>query len=312
MLESLNERLMQVKEQQRKKQKWESQLEAYQNEASEKQHERERLEEQLKDEEKDVEKLENPSLTNLFYTVIGKKEDRLDKEKQELLTAHLKYDETIRAIDHIGAAIKDLRKNLETLPNVDAIYQEILLEKERLVQDAGSPLTEEYFALSHQIADLNAEKQETEEAIQAGEAVLSSLEQALNSLDKAEDWGTFDLFGGGMITTAIKHNNIDDAKEWIHQAQSDMRAFQKELADIHLDEDMDVDISGLLTFADYFFDGFITDWMVQGRIEDSIEKVENQSEEINQFLNQLRDNTALINQNIESATAARTELLENA
>ncbi|MBW5446822.1 hypothetical protein GE107_12185 [Cohnella sp. CFH 77786] len=43
-----------------------------------------------------------------------------------------------------------------------------------------------------------------------------------------------------------------------------------------------------LTFSDYFFDGLISDWMVQGRIRDSIDSVQRHSDQVNDVLQRLR------------------------
>lgn len=56
--------------------------------------------------------------------------------------------------------------------------------------------------------------------------------EAVQSLDKAEGWATWDMIGGGMISTAIKHSHLDDAKRQVHLAQNRLRNFESELADI--------------------------------------------------------------------------------
>src|SRR5690625_4860585 len=129
--------------------------------------------------------------------------------------------------------------------------------------------------LSENVADLQSFFMETSEAISAGEKVAESLTEAINALKKAEGWGVFDMLGGNAYASYVKHNHIDDAKESIHGAQIKMRIFQKELLDVRQDSDLDIEISGLLTFADFFFDGIVVDSIVQGRIIDSLKtKVE--------------------------------------
>ena len=51
-----------------------------------------KLEKILKKEENDVTKLEKLSLTGLFATILGNKEQKIKKERQEFLAAKLKYD----------------------------------------------------------------------------------------------------------------------------------------------------------------------------------------------------------------------------
>ena len=57
----------------------------------------------------------------------------------------------------------------------------------------------------------NFEK-EKREAIEAGYAALDALNAAKHSLANARGWGIFDtFFGGGFISSALKHSNMNDA-----------------------------------------------------------------------------------------------------
>ncbi|WP_274650923.1 hypothetical protein [Paenibacillus humicola] len=124
-----------------------------------------------------------------------------------------------------------------------------------------------------QIADRTIAAQEIEEALTAGKRVLASLEDASASLEKAENWGKWDLWGGGrMYSTHRKHEYVDDAKQHIHDANRLLHDFQDELADVKRGIDISIDISGMLKMADYWFDGLIADWMVQGRINNAQER----------------------------------------
>lgn len=156
MLEELNSRLSKVKEQRRKKEKWQNQQVAYQKDLAEKQRTQTVLKEKLNEEEADVEKLSSLSLTNLFVTLIGKKEDRLDKENQDVLVVQLKLNETSKAVKDINASIQQLQENLNGCSDVERDYQEILVEKERLIHDAHSPLTETLFSIEEAATDLQS------------------------------------------------------------------------------------------------------------------------------------------------------------
>ena len=47
------------------------------------------------DEQTDVDRLEGHSLAAFFYAVVGKKEEKLDKERKEAYTAYVKYDAAV-------------------------------------------------------------------------------------------------------------------------------------------------------------------------------------------------------------------------
>ncbi|GAF09586.1 hypothetical protein JCM16418_3731 [Paenibacillus pini JCM 16418] len=90
-----------------------------------------------------------------------------------------------------------------------------------------------------------------------------------------------------MISTHMKHSNIDDAMDRIHDAQNSLNRFGKELKDVQMVLQIDIDIGSFLKFADYFWDGFISDWMVQGRINDTLSKVQDKRSEVQGILREL-------------------------
>ena len=125
---------------------------------------------------------------------------------------------------------------------------------------------------------------EVREARAAGIRALNSLRKAEKHLDSARTWGIFDLLGGGLITSLVKHSKLDDARSDIEQARYDLEDFCEELQDVDLP---DVHIDELLTFADFFFDGFLADLMVQRRINEARDQLERASRQVEDILRQL-------------------------
>ena len=66
---------------------------------------------------------------------------------------------------------------------------------------------------------------EKQEAIEAGERALRSLRQAKSDLNSARGWGIYDLLGGGMISTLIKHSRMNHAEDNINQAKWELQKF---------------------------------------------------------------------------------------
>lgn len=115
---------------------------------------------------------------------------------------------------------------------------------------------------------MNMDK-EIMEAITAADLALESLNEAKKDLSKAAGWGVWDMLGGGLFGTFMKHSRMDDARHAMEMARTRMRGLKSELMDVNLPEDLKLDIGDFLTFADYFFDGIIADWMVQSKINKS-------------------------------------------
>ena len=135
------------------------------------------------------------------------------------------------------------------------------------------------------------ESKEIREAVISGEKALVSLKDAKRYLDSARNWGVVDIFGGDLFSGLMKHSNIDKASQAMDRAKHDLRDFQQELHDIHDLPDMHIDMGDFMTFADYFFDGFIVDFMVQSKINEARQQVNNAISRVEGILRQIRSRT---------------------
>lgn len=122
---------------------------------------------------------------------------------------------------------------------------------------------------------------EINEAVAAGERALDSLKTAKSKLDSARAWGIYDILGGGLISSVIKHGQIDNANEWMEQANHDLRKFAKELRDVP-GEYLHVQTGDLISMLDIFCDNFFSDIMVQERINDARNRIDQVIDQVQQ------------------------------
>ena len=118
---------------------------------------------------------------------------------------------------------------------------------------------------------------EVNEAVVAGETAIRSLQAAKEKLDSARNWGILDILSGhngGLISGIIKHSRVSAAQNCIEQAKRDLIRFENELRDVQDMNYLNVEISGFLTFADFFFDGLLADLLVQSKIAEARAKVD--------------------------------------
>ena len=112
-------------------------------------------------------------------------------------------------------------------------------------------------------------RREMKEALDAGERALSSLRNAQEKLNSAGNWGLFDMFGGGLFSTIMKRSKMDDAQQLMEAAKTDLKRFQRELKDVNIPLDLRMEVGSFLSFADFFFDGFVADYLVQSKISEA-------------------------------------------
>lgn len=124
-------------------------------------------------------------------------------------------------------------------------------------------------------------KKEIYEAIQAADNALYYLNKANSSLNSAGNWGIVDILGGGLIFTFAKHSKMNDASIQLEYAKKAVQNFKKELMDVTEIEGMNLETGDFISFADYFFDGFIADWLVQSRIRETQRQINDAIAQIN-------------------------------
>jgi DNA repair exonuclease SbcCD ATPase subunit len=266
----------------------------------------------LASEKADVDKLESLSLTGMFYSVLGTKAEHLDKERQEYLAAKLKYDESVEAVNDLQAERTRLQQELESYQSVEQDYTHLIKEKERLLANRRDPRAERLLGFTEQLADLAADEKELAEAVQAGESALRALRDVQGNLRSAANWGTWDMLGGGMLSTMAKHSKIDSARHRAHTAQRQLRRFQEELAEAGQRLNVSLEMGGFSKFADFFFDGLIADWVVQSKIREASSACSSALTRVSSAVGECRRRLAEIRREREEVGQQRHALVEQA
>ncbi|NLM04992.1 MAG: hypothetical protein GX214_08235 [Clostridiales bacterium] len=310
MYTEINNEIYELSERIRAKEKLALQKDLLLNELKRKRSKSEYLYNELMKEKQDVKKLEGLSFSAIFLSLIGKKEDKLDKEKEEFLAAELRYEESLEAIKDLQKEIKEIDNKLINFTDVKDRYNELLKEKEILLLKDNSPEGRRLRKNLDIINELKLDIKEVHEAIYSGERAITSLEEMKNHLESARGWGTWDILGGGLITDMAKHFAIDRANNSAHEVQYLLKSFEKELSDVNKFTDIKVDISGFTTFADFFFDGFFVDWFVQSKIKDSLRSVESALSRIKGILIDLRSNYDLLSYQLKEKEEEVRTILE--
>ena len=260
-------------------------------------------------EQADIDKLEGKSLANYFFQVIGRLDDKLDKERQEAYAAKVKLDGAAAELENIRRDISHMQSALAEARTAEYLLQQELTRKRLALRNSGTDTGERILELERKIAELESQKKEIKEAASAGYRAKSNCDQILSHLDSADGWNTWDLIGGGgIITHVAKHSHLDDAQDLISKLQSNLRQFKTELADIRISANMQVNAEGFLRFADYFFDGLFADFAMKEKIDRSHASVSNTKRQIQKALDQLQELEKAADQELAKLKLALEEL----
>lgn len=264
----------------------------------------------MRREQADVDRLERTSLSSVFYAMLGKKEEMLDKEKVEAYAAKVKCDSAVEELKVLEDDLQQREAQLRDLIDCEQQYHALLQEKREAIKATDSLDAERIIQIEQQIAEQKNHKKEIKEAISAGTLALGAAISIVSSLDSAQSWGTYDLVNGGLIAGMAKHSYLDEAQNKVITLQSQLRKFKTELTDVTIHAEMKVNVDGFLRFADYFYDGLFADWVVLDRIGRSKSSVVAVKTKIESALSKLKRTDAAVDQMIQQLEMERDNIVK--
>lgn len=173
----------------------------------------------------------------------------LGKQESEALQTKLRLEEAEETLGDLERERAELITKLADLDQADRRYEELLACKRQLILTHYPELASQLEQLTEEENTLLADCKELEDALRVGQGVLYDLERASNALHAAESYGTWDVWGGGIVAGSLKYEHIDTARAAIHAAQDGLRRLPEEVKDVNRDIQVRIEIGGALTFA---------------------------------------------------------------
>lgn len=266
------------------------------------------LEKQLIKENKDVENLEKTTITSLFQSLIGKKEERLEKERYEAMQTSLAYHKAKNEYDMTLASVQNLE-------NRYAKEESLLKELETLQLKSSLMSLEEKEQFQKMKRDFDEKEKvmkEIKEAQKAGYIAFEVLEKVQKNLNSAKNWGTYDLIGGDFLGAMMKHSRIDEAQRLLQESIYKLNAFEKELKDV---QGFHLDLINLSTWDytfDILFDNIFTDMSIQNKINQSLNQIRHALHQVETTLQQLNIDLQNIHNEKEILQKQMQEIIKNA
>lgn len=242
------------------------------------------LEKKKISEDKDVERMEGHSLAAFLYTVIGKYDQVLDKERKEAYEATTKYKVAFAELEAVEKDIHQMEHDLECFANAEKNYDEAL--HNWMNEVASTSFSEEYSkeirGYQRKLGEIQSHKKEIKDGKIAAENAIATTELILSGLDNAHSWGIYDTFlGGGLLADVVKYDQIDQVEHDMQRLHIQLYNLQKELKDIKIEGHIEALASSDSRFVDIFFDNIFSDWQIMGEIKRTKESAEAMLSQLN-------------------------------
>lgn len=261
-------------------------------------------------EERDVARMESGSLAAYFYAIIGKKEERLTREREEALQAAVLHDAATAEYCAMQGEINRLEQEAAQLYAIKFDLQKSLAEKKQRMQKDPQH-AEKIAELEEDVAASGRHLREVKEAIRAAKRALHTAQEAENDLMEAEKLGNWDVFGGGMLVDMAKHSHMDDAQDAINRLQGELRLMRSELNDVRISADVQVKAEDFSRFTDMFWDNIFTDYSMLERITSALGSVRGICSRIETTLARLERMKADAERACREAQKALDDFVEN-
>ncbi|MFB9234918.1 hypothetical protein ACFFWC_05125 [Plantactinospora siamensis] len=232
---------------------------------------------QYAEEQADVDRLTGLSLTRVLTALHGSRRDTLARERAEADAARYRLDQAEQLLKTLHDEAYRNRLVLRRLSSERGEHARLLAEKEQQLIGSDDPRQARLLELATERGRLHVEVTKLREGLRAADSACQALSRALQLLDQASGWSSYDTFlGGGIIGSAVKENFLDEAADAAAYAERCLAALRTELSDVAEPALPSVEpaVSGLTRFADIWLDNAITDLAVRSRIQRSTESLD--------------------------------------
>ncbi|MBR5128027.1 MAG: hypothetical protein IKU69_06320 [Roseburia sp.] len=178
-------------------------------------------------EQKDVERLEKRGITSLFYSIVGKKEEKLKKERAEALDATQQYEQAFLEVENVKRSIELKETELATLEGYEEKFEKLLQGKRRLLEHTGLEAERKVLQAEKELALQKEQQALLEETEKLGETILEQANKVQETLSTAEKYA---IAQTSQRSLGIQKSELlSQAQKQVTQIQPLLRAFTQKL-----------------------------------------------------------------------------------
>ena len=139
----------------------------------------------LQKEQKDVKRLKKTSVSSIFYTIIGQKNKKLEKEKAEASDAEMKYFELQNELTNLKNEIGKYERELRAVRGCDLRYGRLLPQILDEIKTVDSPECKAVIDTFDSLIRIEEKLQKLDEALELSREAMTNVINALKHLEKA-------------------------------------------------------------------------------------------------------------------------------
>ncbi|MEM9547427.1 MAG: hypothetical protein AAGA77_15720 [Bacteroidota bacterium] len=262
----------------------------------------------LQKEHQDLQKIEKTSTHILFSTILGNRQEQLEKERQEYLQAVMEYNSIAREIELMEYEQEVLSKKVKDTSELQKSLDYYLKVKEQRILYQNAEQAPKIKEINQELDRLQTFKREVQEARAVALVVEKVITKAFLKLKKVKNFQYTKMKGVGKQSSYAKKTYIDDALKDISEINFYLGKLDKELSDIYTQYSF-FSIYKYEDFVHSFYDFLIGDWILQNKLKNAIQCLQSASDETKEILGRIDRDLNQTKKAIQKNTKSKRELV---
>ena len=175
--------------------------------------------------------------------------------------------DALYTIQNLQKDKEDLTAQISILGDPETEYRAAFQRNQKAIEQDFGTEGQNYRRLKQEMVALRNTEKEINEAKYAGDRVLAAVQDIERSLNSASGWGVADMISDSFLADLAKYGSMDEAKRKMQELQRLVQTYARELQDLNIHLNVNMDVGGGMRFADYFFDNIFTDVMTYNKID---------------------------------------------
>lgn len=221
----------------------------------------------LQKEQADVEKIEGVTVSSIFYTVIGQKDKRLQKEKSEAAVAEEAFSALQSELSELNEEIQKYERELRTVRGCDLRYGRLLPQILDEIKSVDSPECKSVIDTFDSLTRIEEKLQKLDEALELCREALANARDIAQYIATADYYSKRDHknFSGNDASydEIQKYTSLESAQPIAGELTAQIKRLDASLVGELLDFEMDIEIP----FSEMLRDSLGVNLYMQSRIE---------------------------------------------
>lgn len=197
----------------------------------------------LQKEQADVERLEKTSLFSIFYTIIGQKNKKLEKEKTEASEAEKKHFEIQSQLTNLENEIRKYERELRAVRGCDLRYGRLLPQILDEIRKTDTPECKEVIDTFNTLTRIEEKVAKLDEALELSHEALKAAINAQKLITEADNYSQQKAYANVKYRSELSYRirlSLSQAKPIVDELYRQIARLDADLVGLSINFELDI------------------------------------------------------------------------